>query len=295
MMLRRACFALLLIVTVSSIPRAWAGSAEAAKSFAEGQALLAKSNFEGALKAYKAAAEADPDQKEYMLEYTLLRRIIKQRAQLTTEQDTEAWLKLGRAVYAFYDEHGLNEEALTLATQMHAKRKDAESAERLADAQLAAGKNDEVAKLIDGMPADQRTPHARVLQGIALARLNRTDDAKAIADKFEPAKDADTRLFFDAARLNALVKNDLQAMNLLKSAFEVTPAPALDDLRAQAKSSKDFERLASSDEFAATLKTESKVKAACGTKEACGKCPSKGKHTAGTCAESGGTEKPAKK
>jgi tetratricopeptide (TPR) repeat protein len=294
MMLRRACIALLLAVTVSSGSRAWAGSAEAAKAFEEGLALLAKGNFDGALKAYKTAAEGDPDKKEYMLEYTLLRRIIKQRAQLTTEQDTEAWLKVGRAVYAFYDEHGLNEEALTLAAQIHEKHKDADSAERLAGAQLAAGKNNEVASLIEGMPADQRTPYASVLQGIALARIGKTDDARAIADKFEPAKDTGARVLFDAARLNALVKNDSKALDLLKSAFEATPAPALDDLRAQAKAAKEFERLASSDGFATALKTESKVKAACGTKEACGKCPEKGKHGAGACPESGG-EKPAKK
>lgn len=288
-MFRQFCFALVLVATVSVSSRAWAESAEAAKSFEAGRALLAKANFDGALKAYKVAAEGDPDKKEYMQEYTLLRRIIKQRAQLATEKDTEAWLKLGRSVYAFYDANGLSGEALELATQIYAKRKDAESAERLAEAQLGSNKNDDVVSLIDGTPAEERSPRARVLQGIALAHVGRTSDAKAILDKFESPKDADVRLLVDTARLNCLVSNDAQVLSLLKSAFEATPAPALEDLRAQVKASKDFERLAGNDGFAAVLKTESKVKAACGTKEACGKCPEKGKHTAGTCAEPGGS------
>lgn len=285
MTLRRVSTALVLAATLACVPLGWSAAADASKSFDDGQALLAKGDFDGALQAFKAAAEAAPDQPAYMQEYALLRRIVKARTQLTKEQDPAKWLKLAQGVQAYYTDHRLTGPALELATEIHAKQPTAESAEALADAQLAAGKDEDAAKLLADTPAEQRTPRCSVLQGIALAHLGRGEDARSVLAKVELPKEADARLCYDAARLNALLGNDQAALDLLKVAFEATPGPALEDVRAQAKGSPDFVKLVSTDGFATVLKTESKVKAACGSKEACGKCPSKGKHTDGKCAE----------
>lgn len=285
MTLRRVSTALVLAATLAYVPLGWSFAADAPKSFADGQALLAKADFEGALTAFKAAAEAAPDQAEYLQEYALLRRIVKAQKQLTQEQDQSRWLKLAEAVQVYYTDHHLAGPALDLATEMHAKQPTAESAELLADAQLTAGKDEDVAKLLAGTPAEQHTPRSNVLQGIALAHLGRAADAQAVLAKTEFPKDASARLNFDAARLNALLGNDQVALDLLKAALEATPGPALEGVRTQAKASPDFAKLASTDGFKATLKTESKAKAACGSKEACGNCPSKGKHADGKCPE----------
>jgi len=274
MFVRSVALVAVLGLLVCASP-AQAGAEEASKSFVEGKALLAQGDFEGALKALKAAATADPENKDYAGEFALLRRVINMRERIQKEDDDEAWLQLARGLYSYYRDHKVNDEVLAIASKIHEKLNTGESAEMLSDAQLAADKNDEAAKLLDGLPADKQTLRTRILRGIALARVGKGEDARAVARQLELPQDADAQVTFDAARLYALVGERELALSTLRRSFEGTPVIWLDAVKAEAKESKDFQSLASSAEFAEVLKAESKVKGACG------KCPHASK--TGTC------------
>lgn len=263
----------LTLVTILGSSAAWAD--DTATTFANGQTLLTKGDFEGALQAFKIAVTAEPENGEFFQEYTLLRRVINLRAQLKDEQDPETWQKMSQALYNYYHSHKINTEALATARALHEKVKAGETAAMLAEAQLATGDSKAAADLLAGLAADQRTPRTDILQGIALAYQNSAADAKAIATRLELPKDCEGPVCYDAARLYALVGDTEKALGTLKCAFECTPANQLDAVKAEAKECKDFAALVSNAGFAQALEAKSKVAAGCGSKAGCGKCPSK--------------------
>jgi tetratricopeptide (TPR) repeat protein len=269
MRMRSFLIGLTLAVVLGSAGVAFADNT-AAQLFANGQALLAKADFDGALEAFKGATKAEPENSEYFQEYSLLRRVLNLRTQLKDEEDQETWQKMSRALFNYYRSHGINNEALAVATSLHAKVNSGETAALVADAQLELGQNEAAATLLAGLAKDQGTLQTNILHGIALARLGKLAEAKALLGTIEVPKDCDGQTCFDAARLNALVGNTVNALNLLKCAFETTPANQLDAVKADAKASKDLSKVITDAGFAQVLETKSKVAAG-----GCGKCPSK--------------------
>jgi tetratricopeptide (TPR) repeat protein len=251
------------------------GQTDAAQQFANGKAALSKGEFQTALEAFKAATKADPENSEYFQEYTLLRRVMNIREQVREETDAETWQKMSRALYNYYRQHKIGQEALTTARAMYEKAPSADTAASLADAQLEAGDNAAAALLLGGRDDGQRSVQTDVLHGIALARLDKVADAKAMAAKLELPSDADGPLYFSAARLYALVGDANRATALLKTAIEGTPPNQVESLKASAKASPDLASLTASPAFAGAMEAKSKMAAGCA--KDCGKCPSKAK------------------
>ena len=69
----------------------------ASQPSAQAKALLAKGDLEGAMQAYQAAAQADPDHAEYGQQFAIVRQALEIRRRLETEQDTERFEYMGRA------------------------------------------------------------------------------------------------------------------------------------------------------------------------------------------------------
>jgi tetratricopeptide (TPR) repeat protein len=249
---------------------------DAVGQFAAGKALLVKGDFQAALDAFKAATKAAPENSEFFQEYTLLRRVMNIREQLKAEEDAETWQRMSRALYNYFRQHKVNGEALAIARGLHEKASSSESAALLADAQLEAGENAAAATLLAGIAEADRTPQIDILQGIALARQGKVAEAKAIAGKLELPKDCDGPVCFDAARLYALAGDADKAIDVLKCAFECTPANQLDAVKADAKACRDLAAVSANPAFATALETKSKAAAAGGCGKDCGKCPSKG-------------------
>ena len=286
----RGCLAGLSLALVLSGGVVALGQTDAVLQFANGKAALSKGEFQAALEAFKAATKADPENNEFFQEYTLLRRVMNIREQVKEETDAETWQKMSRALYNYYRQHKIEQEALATARALHEKAASADSVALLADAQLEAGENMAAAALLAGLDEGKRSPQTDVLHGIALARLDKTDEAKAVAAKLELPSDAEGALFLDAARLYALVGDAERATAALKSALEVTPPNQLDAVKAEAKESSDLASLAASPAFAKALEAKSKVATGCG--KDCGKCPSKAKSGCGGEQKSG-SETPA--
>jgi thioredoxin-like negative regulator of GroEL len=251
---------------------ALAGNPEAARAFADGQAALVKGDFAVALENYKAAAKADPDNKLYADEFALLRRVINVREQLKTETDAEAWQQMARALHGYYTQYKLTGEALVIAQALHAKAPTPQSMLCLAAAEIAAGKDTDAITLLAALPSDQQSPESQVLHGLALAHTGKLTEAKALATSLELPKDCGGQLCYDAARLYALTGDSSRALATLKCAFECTPAPMLDGLKADAKASPDLANVATAPEFAQVLETKSKMPAGCGSAAGCGGC-----------------------
>ena len=267
------------VVSAAAMP-ALAGSAEeAAEKFAAGKALLAKADFDGALKAFKKAAKKDAKNQEYAQEYALLRQVIGLRKTCAKERDAEKWLTTAGALRTFYYDHNLYSEALPLDQERHRRQRSAESAVLLAETQLALAMHSEAVEMLAGLAKAEASPRAAVLRGIALARLGRIDEARELAgESRQVTDDAGPRYFYDLARLQALTGNSMSALEALTRAFELTPPSLIDGFRAEAKECKDFAALQASSDFAKVLETSSKVKESkCSSGTSCGKCPMRSK------------------
>lgn len=281
--------ALGFIVTCPPLARADAAR-RAADAFAEGGALLAKGDFDTALKAYATAAKADSANQAYRQQYSLVRRVIKMRKRIEKEKNPEKWASTAEALRAFYYEHGVYTEALRLDRQSHARMSTSESATLLAQTQLELGMDDEAARLLNSLDKDKITPRGQVLLGIALARQGRLDEARGIAKDFAVSKDAKPAVLWDLARLRALIGDSSDALGLLTRCFESTPPSRLDAAKTGAKESKDFGTLLASADFAKALETKSKVKeSGCSGGASCGKCPSRA--SCGKSSKSAGSSK----
>ena len=277
MRFRRVLISLAVTSIMCCTAAAWADTAEAAREFDHGKTLLAQGDFAGALEAFKATAKADAENKDYFQAYRLLRRVIQVRKQFAEEQDEVIWQQTGRALYNYYRQYDILGETLPLARALHEKMASDESAVMLADAQLALDQDAAAADLLAGLSAEQRTVHTDILQGIALARLDRLDEAQALVAELKLPRECDAQVYFDAARLYAQLDDARQALALLQRAFESTPAQFLDDSKADARKCADLAGLATGPEFVRVLETKSEVKAGgggCGGKSA-GGCGSK--------------------
>lgn len=279
----------LLGLTASCIlcSAALAENEAAAREFANGKALLAKADLQGALTAFKAAVKADPENNEYFQHYGLLQRVMKLRTAISEEKDAATWQQMARALCSFYRQYKLYGEALPLARGLHEKAGTGESAELLAGTLIALDKNEDAVTFLTSLNADQVTRPTTTLKGLALAHLGKLDEAKAVAARLEIPKDGSAELCLDAARLYGLLGDSEKATGLLTRAFETTPSSQLDTVKADVKTCPDFARLAATPEFAKALETKSQV-AGCGSKAACGKCPLKDKGACGEKAKEGG-------
>jgi tetratricopeptide (TPR) repeat protein len=258
---------------------AWAGSADrAAQLSSEGSTLLAKADFDGALKAYAQAAKADPENEGYRQQYALVRRISKMRKGIDKERNPEKWETNARALRSFYYENEIYAEALALDRQFHARLNTAESAGMLAETELALGMNGEAAELLSGLDEQQASPHTRTLLGIALARQGKLDEARALAPECVPPDGAGPAPYFDLARLRALLGESSPALETLARSFELTLPSRLEALKTKAKTCPDFAALATGPDFAKALETPSKIKESdCSGGSSCGKCPHRAK------------------
>ncbi|MBN2292905.1 MAG: hypothetical protein JXM70_10800 [Pirellulales bacterium] len=253
---------------------ALATSAEDAN--AQGKNLLSKGDFKGALKSFATAARADRDNQEYLRNFSMLRQVVALRSRLDKEQDPERWEYIARALQAYYTTEQIYPAALALGEKIHAKLNTADSAEALAETQLAMGKNVEAEKMLAKLDPKKATLSTKSLHGLALVRLDKADKAEKIALGLAVPKDAGPREIYCAARLQAAVGNVSEAVKLLATCMENVRPSLQDGYRAHAKQCDEFASLSSTDEFAKALATKSKVpESACSGGSKCAGCPNR--------------------
>ena len=246
----------------------------ATKAFEEGKTLLASAKFDEALQAFKTAAQADKSNPEYRHNYTMLRQVIRMRAQLENEADSDRWRTMAQALRTFYHQHGIYSESLPLDRKMHEQQLVPDSAAMLAETLLAMGENSEAAEVLSGASGTAATPRAKILLGIALARQGRVDEARALLPTTAMETSETPRVFYELARLRALTGDTKGSIEALSRSFQLTAPAGLDPLKAEAQRCQDFQTLASSADFASALKTPSKVpQSGCSQGPSCGKCP----------------------
>ncbi|MDY7109238.1 MAG: hypothetical protein SYC29_11445 [Planctomycetota bacterium] len=261
---------------------------QAAASFDEGRALLAQADFEGAAAAFATAAKADPQNQAYRNQYALIRRVMILRDAMEREQDNARWDAMARAIRSFYYDNAVYGEALSLDRQRHVRIGGLESATLLAETQLELDMNDETVSLLDRFEREEQTPRSRTLLGIALARLERLDEAAPIARACALPDGVDPALCFDLARLHCLLGEQEAASRALTRCFRTTLPSRLEAAKQRAEAHPDLRALASSAGFAAVLSTSSQIsESSCSGGAGCGSCPSRS--TCGGEAEKGGS------
>ena len=268
-------FAMLLVLLSLQTKMVFAESAE--QTFANGEKLLAKADFDGALKAFAQAAKADRTKPEYLQHYAMVNQVVGLRKRLATEQDAGQWEYVARGLHAFYIGQGLYAEALPLDRQIHERLNSAYSAALLAETQLVLNRNAEAAEVLAALEVGKHTPGTRALHGLALARQGKTDEARKIAQTIELGTDCGPGMTYSVARLQAALGNTDEALSLLKRCFESIAPSQLDGYKHHAKLSPEFSKLVSTAGFAQVLETKSKVaESPCSGGSRCSNCPMRG-------------------
>ena len=285
MMLRAVTLAVVVTCAALLSGSALAGPQDAVDQFAEGNALLAQADFEAALKAYTAAAQADPDNSEYRMQATLVRRVIKIRQTLDELKDDPKWLTTAKALYTFYVDNKVHGEALAIATQINAQEGSPESAALLARARLAQGMNAAAAEGLRSVAPDKVNAELRVLLGLALGRQGQTAAARELLTKIEEPTPTGCSYLYDLACLHALAGDRDQAVKVLTAYLENTPPSRLEAARQRVRKSNDLAALRNHSGFATALAVQSKVaESKCSSGPSCGECPHRAK-----CGNSGKT------
>ena len=273
------CISLILVMTAAaSLLPAAARADSAQQAFVAGKALMAKADFDGALRSFATAARADRDNRAYLQQYAIVRRIIALRGELDAQQDASRWEYIARGLHAFYVNQGIYTEALTLDREIHARLDSASSGVMLAETQLALNLNAEAAEVLSALDTAKQTATTQALHALAIARQGKIEQAGRIAKRVSLAEDAEPGVSYYLARLHAAIGNGDEAIDLLTRCFESVAPSRLERFKVHVRQSPDFAELASTSAFAKVLQTESKVsESGCSGGSRCAGCPMRGK------------------
>ncbi len=270
--LRRAV-ALLVLVGWACAARAEEAS-PASTSYAQGQALLAQGDLDGAAQAFLEAARAAPGRPDYVEKATLLRRMRGLRRVVEQGAEGPTWDQAVASLHLFYLQSGLPRLAVEVDRKAHERRPSAETAAPLAEALLAAGEDASVTTLAAPYTAASR--RLTTYYAIALARLGYEEEAKRQVERFPPSEDATPADRYDRARALALLHRPDEAIASLVASLERSPAVAVPALKERARAERDFAGLAALPAFEKALRTESKQAATCSGGSSCSGCPNRG-------------------
>jgi hypothetical protein len=261
-------------------------SGEAAARFAEGEKLLEKGDLDGALAAYMAAAKADPENKAYIQQAMVLKRVKALRGYVEANDPSPKWEKMVLSLHAFYLTHNMAGDALALDRMAFKKQDSALNASLLSEALLELKKNEEAYMLLTDLDKEKLDEQNKLYLGITLARLERVDEARRIRDGLEINRSAKPGILFDAARLNTLVGDHARALDQLKLMFEKTPPSQLDKNKKFVMTCADFTTLKRVEGYGAAMSTLSKVaESSCSSGSSCGSCPNRSSCSSGAAAE----------
>ena len=278
---------LLLTALPALEAQAPAGESEATARREEGLELLRQGDFQAALVACADAYRKDPDNPTNLKHLMAVRSMLMTRKALSTVEEQARWERYARTLRTLYLSYRVHQELLPLDTQLHARLKSAETAVLLAGTQLRQGLDREAADLLGGLEEPQRSLHARILEGIARARLGEKEQASALLEQSPLPESPGPGTLFDKARLTSLLGQPELALGHLRGALESTPPSSIEELREQARTHVDLAAARDHAGFADSLATASTVaQSSCSGGSGCGSCsmrdscPSAQKHHA---------------
>jgi Flp pilus assembly protein TadD len=265
-----------LAVLVLAAP-AFAADGDAAKLFADGEKLLKAGKFAEAAEAFTAASRAAPDNAEYKTRALVVRRVIALRKQVDTAEPDAKWERMLVSLHVFYCDHDLLDTALTMNRAANARAGTATTAALVAETLLDLGRNGEASEFLAALPEGQRNDGNRLLLGISLARLGKTDEAKAAVAGLEVTEETGAGAMYDHARLACLLGEPRRAVELLVKSIETSSPKTAERLKKYVGKCSDFSLLAKDGNLEKVLAAESKVaESGCSGGSGCGSCPSRG-------------------
>ena len=277
-MLFRKSLVILIVLGLCAVPLLAQTPVKAggADLFAKGNALLKQGDLDGAYQAFASAAKADPRNKAYAAKARIVRRVKALRKFVDQNEPSPKWEKMVLSLHAFYLQNAVYREALSLDRMAHAKMKNALSTSLLAETLLETGRNKEALDVVNGLGEKDLDLQNRIYKGIALARLGRMDEARAVAAKIDLPADADMGVCYDLARLEALAGAHPKACRLLVRCFEHAPPSKLDMVKGFVRTCPDFKSLTGTEGFRTAMATASKVKVSkCSEGAGCATCPNR--------------------
>ena len=115
----------------------------------KGEKLLDEGDVEGAHDAYRAALLESPEHPAYARRAAILKRIVRLRRFLASEQPPGKWAVGAATLHAFYLDEGLADHALELDRLAHARGNNPGTAIRLAETLLELNRNAEARTVLE--------------------------------------------------------------------------------------------------------------------------------------------------
>lgn len=267
----RRCAALLVAALLLAMP---ALAQEAGQSDLErGEALMEAGEFEKALEAFRAAAEASPEDAGARERALIAQRIVMVRRIAADESDPR-WARAVGLLHGFYLGNGLAEHAEPLDRRRHEKEQSRQSGGALAETLAVLEKYNEALSVLNSLLEKGADPMLWVQRAMVLIRLERPEDARASLAK-TPDELSGREELYGRACAYALLGDAARASADLKRVFELTPPSMLAAVKDFAKDDEDLGALHGTPGWEEALAAASKVPepSACG---GCAGCPSSG-------------------
>ena len=246
---------------------------KAEKFYEKAEVLLKQANLKQAYVYYAAAYKLNRKQIKYRNKFRLVGRVMKLRARLDKEKHVGKWTYIALFLRNFYHTYNLNQEALAVTRKLHVKFHSPTSASMLAESLLLVKKNQEA---LDVLRKSKRNLRVRLFEGIALARMGKKKEAKAVCDSLKAlSQKAKPSFLYNYACLCALT-NDIEGVKAsLKKFFSRIPSARLPMVKKVVCRSIYLKTLLCKPEFKDVLATKSQIKTTCSGGTTCGSCPSK--------------------
>lgn len=239
---------------------------------------LKEDKLTDALSSIVAAYRADRTNKKYSQEYMMLRQVIQIRGQIDSTRDAQRWAWMARVLHTYYLQKQMRDQAVDIAKQMYERTPSTHSASTLADALLSAGRAGEAADMLAGLDTQSHTPSTRALQALSLAKADKLDEAKTVAnEKFAMPENPGATVLYRAARMYLGLGEQEKSLKTLAQCFESIAPSRLDAFKQAVETRSDFKVLAGSPELTKVMKVKSKIsESSCSGGSSCSGCPKRG-------------------
>lgn len=231
--------------------------------FLRGSELLEKGQFKAALGAFKAAAEAEPDNELYQVERALLQRIVDTRAAIQKEKSLLRWTAQAKLLHSYYHRKELHRHLVDISTRIHDRQSTPMNAMLLAESHIIAGQTEEALAILNRIEAAEFPVQLRtqllIVRAGALVATNNREEAHRILKSVEIEKISDPGVIYRFAVMCAEVGLNRKAVQSLTLAFRRTPVCFLGGMKERARNEPAFQRIRNAAEFAAALNVQSTV------------------------------------
>lgn len=223
--------------------------------------IVEKNDYPAALKVYAKAARSNMENPYFKQQYSILRRVIKMKRAMATENSEKKWMSYYQAIRSYYYASGYYKESVKLDEVAYGKFKTDELLLNLFETSVILEDNEKTSALIN-KAGDELKKNTKfcVLKLLLKARSGDISISKADLEKYKSRIKSNPESLVYIAGLYLKQNDPKNAFECIALALENTIPTQMSTTRNLAYSLAVFKSVAKSEGFKQVLRTESKVK-----------------------------------